>query len=162
MTEKTLLPFIIRRAPIVLFLKIVWVMVLSDILFLITAFAGDAFSRFSDDLFFNIVAYDTGVFVVLIILQLLFSFWLFLRWFSEYYKIDLHTITFHKGILFPYEEKHMVDKVETVTFQQNLWGRVFEYGDIKVSFIGGKDNFHLFKITNPRQIVYLIEHRREE
>jgi len=156
------LPFTIRRAPIVLFLRIAGITVLFDSLFLIVAFLGDAFLQFSTDRFLNVVSYDTAIFIILIFIQLFWSFLLFLHWFSEYYQVDQNFITHRRGIIFPEEERHMIDKVESLSFSQKLWGRVFEYGDVKLSFTGGQRDFSLPKISNPRQIIYLIEHRREK
>lgn len=70
-----------------------------------------------------------------------------LDWLSEYYEITKINIIRRYGVLSKTEENYNVKVIKNMQVSQSLFGRMFNYGNLEISFLGG--NINLESIPNP-------------
>ncbi len=74
--------------------------------------------------------------------------------------VENDAIIYKRGIFFPKEKIHLIDKMAAISFSQNMWGKAFHYGDIYINFSGEREPVIISKIANPREFIHIIEHNR--
>ncbi|HEY5713991.1 MAG TPA: PH domain-containing protein [Candidatus Gracilibacteria bacterium] len=62
--------------------------------------------------------------------QFFTAFYYLLKWFCLYYEITEKEVVLHKGVIFQERRYFSLDKVESVTVNQTLLGRILNYGTI--------------------------------
>jgi hypothetical protein len=71
------------------------------------------------------------------------------EWLEEYYEIYPREVIHKKGIIFKNEQRYILKHIGSVTLLQGIWGRIFNFGTIKLyDWLLGKDTY-LYLIHNP-------------
>ncbi|MCF7812793.1 PH domain-containing protein [Candidatus Gracilibacteria bacterium] len=99
------------------------------------------------------------LFLVLQSVQLFWSLALFMRWFFRYYELTSKEIIFYQGVLFQQRKSYSLEKVETVTMERSILGRLLKYGTVSAELYMSNARFaiKLQDIPDPEKYVRMLE-----
>lgn len=87
--------------------------------------------------------------LVLISLKTIAMIYIILEWLEEYYEITPEQVIHKKGFIFRREERYSLKHLERLHVQQGIFGRIFNFGSVKMyDWVLGKD-IQLYLIHNP-------------
>ncbi len=147
--------YIIRRSPIVLIMRLLAAEML--ILFLSLLLRIPALFIELQQTVINVISL---YFIFIIVLQLL-NFYLIFRivlgWVNEYYILKPKEIIVRSGILSINEVAYRLANLQSITIEQNLIERFFNYGTIKLYNPVLKQEVYLYQIPNPKKYLAIIQ-----
>ena len=150
MTKKNIIK--IYQTPILVFFQVIFEILLSDIIWIIIV----TFSRFEDKHpFFSNFTFSEGIFLVLLLFQLLVITFIFLQWIKNYYWFEDIVLFHHKGILFSQIDEYLLIELEAVQLEQGLIGKFFDYGNIKLIFPNKKIILKYF--PHPHEVLFRLK-----
>lgn len=97
------------------------------------------------------------LFVLLFLFDSFLILSIILKWHFEYIDVAKEGITKHSGILHKTEQKYVCRFIETITFNQSLFGTIFNYGTLELYDPSLKEQIYLTNISKPRQYKEQIE-----
>lgn len=95
------------------------------------------------------------VILLMVNVQIIFS--IILKWHFEYIEITRSAIIKHKGILYKKEETFACNFIETITFNQNFLGMIFNYGTLELFDPALKEPIYLYNIASPKKYSEVIK-----
>ena len=87
---------------------------------------------------------------IIIIIFIKHGITLLVQYFSTEQCLTNKRVISKSGIISREIQEMRLNKIETVEYKQSLWGRIFNYGNIKVT--GTLSSFELINIDNPRLV----------
>ncbi len=77
---------------------------------------------------------DGGIlfFLIFQVIEIFSLAYLILNWFCWYYEITEKEVILRRGVIMQTRKYYSLDKVESVSVEQGLWGRIFNYGAIEL------------------------------
>jgi len=113
---------------------------------------------------FNILISDStsvviGVlyFTTLSIIELILILNVVVRWASEEYEVRDDTIVHKRGIFTTSEEKYSLRSLGNASITQSLFGKIFNYGTIRIYSPLLKQDYFISNVHDPRSILTSIE-----
>lgn len=97
----------------------------------------------------------TGFFILVV--QILFSVYIVMSWGFEYYEINTLHVIHKRGILFIRKEIVSIRNIEKIELEQGLFGRLFDFGTIKLKGPTLEREIALHGIQAPEYHIELIE-----
>lgn len=97
------------------------------------------------------------VLIVSIVIQLYLTLKIILNWLGEYYVVGPREIVFRTGIIDHKEKVYSLFHIESITYSQNFWERLFNYGTIRLFNPVLKQHIHLDCIKDPGKYVRVLE-----
>lgn len=101
------------------------------------------------DLFFVLIAFlfigvlfvlssffQLAILFILIVIAALVSLAVFINWYFTVYVITSVRVEYRSGIISKVEEEICLEDIQTVDTQQDIIGRIFDHGDIKIEAAG--------------------------
>ena len=147
----------VRQTPILLILKLTIVSLLFDLAFLVVAFISDSLESFNNSMAWNVIAYDTLFYIILMILQMGIALLLMTIWYRETFSAQEGFLVHRKGLILINEKRHKISTAESVTSSQTLFGKLFGYGTIILKYPNQKELYRLTGIPEPEFFVHLLE-----
>lgn len=145
----------IRESIAFMVLKLIFLEVVFDILIVIlnvTIFsARDRGLELSTD---GIL--DTSLFFILVFIKILLMVYIILNWINDYYEITPHVIIHRSGIIFRKESRHVLKQVGKIGLNQNLLGRILNYGTIYLFDTELKEYTSFYLVHNPEKYVKVL------
>jgi uncharacterized membrane protein YdbT with pleckstrin-like domain len=89
------------------------------------------------------------LYIFLVILKIILAIYVVLQWVNEYYKITPKEIIHKKGFIFKKEERYKINHVAEISLEQGFFGRIFNYGTIKLYDWATDKTAYLYLIHNP-------------
>lgn len=105
----------------------------------------------------TILSYNLPFFLVLVILKVVLTIYVVMRWITEYYEIWPHALMYWSGIIWRNQEKHPFSQMRSVKVEQGFLGRIFGFGTIRLYNWYLEKNTDLFLIHNPIKYFHIIE-----
>ena len=103
--------------------------------------------------FYTIEDEGSGIFSLLFVV---IAIWQFLHHYNLEFAVTSKRVIFKKGIISRKTEEHLLDKIETVTVNQGIFGRIFGYGTVVVTGTGTSST-KLKDLDNPLKVKRSIE-----
>ena len=147
----------LRQTPVLLILKLIIVFLLFDLAFLAVAFISDSVESFNNGVAWNVIAYDTLSYVVLIVLQIGIALLLMTIWYRETFSAQQGFLVHRKGLILTYEKSFNLSSMRSVTHSQTLFGKLFQYGTITLNPLNQSEKFQLPGIPEPELFIRLLE-----
>jgi uncharacterized membrane protein YdbT with pleckstrin-like domain len=94
--------------------------------------------------------------LIIHIINLFSAIWITLFWSSSYYVITPKYVTVKRGVFYTYEKVYNIEKTESVTFTQGFWGKIFNYGTVKVFNPALREDVFIRNIPSPDKFAELI------
>lgn len=96
-------------------------------------------------------------FIVLVLLKIFIMGYVIIQWLEEYYEISPREVIHRKGLFFKKEQRFTLKHLGKVTVQQNLLGRIFNYGSLTLYDWVTENNVELYLIHNPLKYHRILE-----
>lgn len=152
--------YIIHESPIVFLIKVMTLMILSDIAFFVLDILFDLTSLQGN--IAPLLTVTEELFFFIMLFQFLILMYLFLEWMFHYYWFDEGILHRKKGILWVHHDEFILKEIEATNVSKTLLGRIFDYGS--VSIISPNQKIFLRRIPRPENFAKIItfEKRKAE
>jgi hypothetical protein len=91
------------------------------------------------------------------VIKLGFTIFIIVSWLNEYYEISPSEIVFRKGLIFRKEERHLLKHIGEVTIEQGAFGRIFNFGTLRLFNWTTEKSVYLYLIHNPLKYQHILE-----
>lgn len=146
----------IRQSIFFLILKLIFIELLAALFvvgFHTLLFSTDIISSaFGDTQVFNVPFY-----ILLVLIKSFIMIVVIMIWLEEYYEITPQEVIHKNGFIFKLEERNKLTHIGSVTIEQGLLGRIFNYGTLKLYNWTQEKNVYLYLIHNPRKYHHILE-----
>ncbi len=105
----------------------------------------------------NIIVFNVPLFVVLVFIKFSFTILVILQWLNEYYEIRPEEVVFRKGFIFKREKRYLLTHIGEVTLEQGIFGRIFNFGTVKLFNWTTEREEYLYLIHNPEKYQKILE-----
>lgn len=105
----------------------------------------------------NIAFFNIPIFILLVLLKTIFMIYVIASWLEEYYEITPTEVLHRKGFLFRREERYTLDHVGSITLEQGLFGRIFNFGSLKLFDWALEENVYIYLIHSPLKYHHILE-----
>lgn len=96
--------------------------------------------------FISIVFIKTAIMILIV-----------MRWLNEYYEINTKYIVHRRGFIFKKEERYTLKHLGKVKLEQGIFGRLLNYGNVRVFNWALEKEVNLYLIHNPIKAVRILE-----
>lgn len=144
--------FRIYKNPIILFLQVLSLMVISDICYLLVVSFIDFSPR--ESFFVAILTAKEEFFFVILLFQFVLTFYIFIQWITNYYWFEDNLLLCHQGIFWTDTQQYILPEVEAATFSKSLLGRIFNFGTVRLVFANRE--YCLHRISHPEDLLRII------
>ncbi len=105
----------------------------------------------------NFIVFNAPLFVILVMIKTMLLIFVIIQWLNEYYEITTKDIVYRKGLIFRKEERHLAEHIGSVKLEQGIFGRIFNFGTLKL-FNWTKEKYvYLYLIHNPTKYMHILE-----
>jgi len=101
-------------------------------------------------------------FVILSLIKLLFTVKITLEWAGNVYEIRDDSIIHRKGIFNVKEDIYTLRSLSSVTIEQSIWGKLFNYGTIILYSPIHKTNYYIVNVHDPKKITDTLHDNIED
>lgn len=105
----------------------------------------------------QLIVFNIPLFVLLVFLKIILMIFIIVQWLNEYYEITPKEIIHKKGLIFRKEEKYKLEHLGALKINQNVIGRIFNYGSLKLYNLALRKDVSLYLIHNPRKYHHVLE-----
>lgn len=105
----------------------------------------------------DISLFNIPVFILLVLFKTGFMIFVIVAWLEEYYEITPTQVIHRKGFLFRREERYTLDHVGSITLEQGLFGRIFNFGSLKLFDWALEENVYIYLIHSPLKYNDILE-----
>lgn len=147
---------IVRRTPVILAIRILLMSLFFSFTYFLLSIASDYLTDLNKTIFLNVIGFDTVIFFSFLIIQVVSSFILIINWYKNYYILDKGSIIYNHGLFFTKQEIYMITEIKLISFNQTFWGKMLQYGNIKIQYSEKKEDLILDNLEYPEQIIKTI------
>lgn len=97
------------------------------------------------------------VFILILTVKMVLSFYVIFRWLNEYYEIAEDAVYHKRGFIFKQVEKCALRNARTITFTQGFIGKLLNYGTIDMFLWPMRTHFIVYMIHNPTKYFKMLE-----
>lgn len=90
-----------------------------------------------------------SIFLLITIIKMFVVVFVIIQWLNEYYEITPKEVIHKSGLIYRKEERHTLDHLGSLEVQQGIFGRLFNYGTIRLFNWALEKNVELYLIHNP-------------
>lgn len=152
-------PLVIKRSPIVMIRNLIMFELVALIGYSWLAVLADYGKLYQTLSISQVASFDLVKFLGLMVAELFFTLYLFLRWFNENYVIGDQLITHERGVLRNQKRDFSFTPPIEATIQTSPFSRLFKYGSIVIKTATGETIITLRDIAQPERYVNLIMNR---
>jgi hypothetical protein len=105
----------------------------------------------------NITIFNIPIYVLLVVVKSCLSLFVIIRWLEEYYEITPVAIIHKNGLIFKKEEGHSLDHLGSLQMEQSIFGKIFNYGTLKLYNWMSEKEVVLYLIHNPFKYHKVLE-----
>lgn len=105
----------------------------------------------------NIISFNIPIFIILVMIKTFFAVFVIIQWLNEYYEITGHDVLHRKGLIFKREERTILEHIGSVDIEQGFFGRIFNFGTIKLFNWASEKEVYLYLIHNPLKYLHILE-----
>ena len=147
----------IRESEFFLTIKLIILELFFGVIFLFFTTILDFLELDTQETITNIISWEGFWMLIIILIQIILTIILVLKWIYSYYEIAENRITYHQGIIFLSEKSLYLHDVQEIKAKKGLIGRIFNYGNIEL--LGSNTNtlHSLNRITNPSKYIQFLE-----
>jgi hypothetical protein len=146
----------IRQSIFFLHLRLVVIEIIAAfglILLLTLILSPDIKQRIGDD----VIVFNIPFFLALVFIKICAVIFVIVAWLNECYEITTKDIVYRKGLFFRKEERHILEHIGSVTLEQGIFGRIFNFGTLKLFNWTKEKYIYLYLIHNPMKYMQILE-----
>lgn len=114
-------------------------------------------ARYSAYALSDLSIFNVPVFVILVLTKTIFMIYVIVSWLEEYYEIAPTEVVHRKGFLFRREEVYTLDHIGSITLEQGLFGRIFNFGSLKLFDWALEETVNIYLIHSPLKYHHILE-----
>ncbi|MEX2028436.1 MAG: PH domain-containing protein [Candidatus Curtissbacteria bacterium] len=99
----------------------------------------------------GLLVFNTPLFIFLVFIKTVLLIFIIVQWLNEYYEITPLELIHKKGLIFRREEKYNLSHLGSLKLDQNVIGRIFNYGSLRLYNWALEKDIALYLIHNPRK-----------
>ncbi len=115
---------------------------------------GEASSRIEFD---TSVIFNMPMYLGLVAVKMIVTVYIVVQWVNEYYEIYPKEVIYKRGFLVKQEERHLVEHIGSMKIDQGFFGRIFNFGTIKLFNWTTEKDVLLYLIHNPLKYEHILE-----
>jgi len=146
--------FYTNRSPVWLFFRILFWILLFDIILILTFSIVDYVSLEKYVVFWWL-SFEEHIIIVFLFIHLFMFLYLFIEWFYDFYSISSEKVEHDKWILFKKKQIFVIDKIDSISIYQSFMWRLLNYWDI--SFYYNEQEFTLKAVPYPEEFVEFLD-----
>lgn len=105
----------------------------------------------------DILIFNIPLFILLVVIKTVITIFVIIQWLNEYYEITTKDIVHRRGLILKKEERHLLQHIGSVSIEQGVFGRIFNFGTLKL-FNWTKEKYvYLYLIHNPMKCLHIME-----
>jgi membrane protein YdbS with pleckstrin-like domain len=105
----------------------------------------------------DILIFNIPLFILLVVIKTVITIFVIIQWLNEYYEITTKDIVHRRGLILKKEERHLLQHIGSVSIEQGVFGRIFNFGTLKL-FNWTKEKYvYLYLIHNPMKYLHIME-----
>jgi uncharacterized membrane protein YdbT with pleckstrin-like domain len=147
---------LIRKSLFVMFSRLIALELLIILIYLLIRVALNRFDIFawigmsSEPFIFALT-------ILVVFLELFVAVYVILQWANHYYILTPMGIKYRTGILFKKEKEYSLINIQSVSYHQGMFARLFNYGDIIIFSPALQGELHLTAVSSPQLLAELIK-----
>jgi uncharacterized membrane protein YdbT with pleckstrin-like domain len=96
-------------------------------------------------------------FILVTVIQNILLIYITLLWVNDYYEFRTKDIAQFKGILGKTKQSYQYRDIQSITIQQSIWGRLFNYGNVILYIPMLGQNIHFSEVPDPKKFVSFLK-----
>lgn len=149
---------IIRRSPVFIVLKIVFLFFVLSLVYGIFIYATNYDEYLNGVIpFFKVIEIGLFSIILMMFIEIFYAIIKTLHWTHETFKIRYDEIIYQRGLLSIKKEQYALKNMEHIFCKQTILGRLFDYGDITLQGRFLKEPVVLDRITDPFECAEYIK-----
>ena len=105
----------------------------------------------------DILIFNIPLFILLVVIKTVITIFVIIQWLNEYYEITTKDIVHRRGLILKKGERHLLQHIGSVSIEQGVFGRIFNFGTLKL-FNWTKEKYvYLYLIHNPMKYLHIME-----
>jgi len=157
MTTRICLPTKIKQSSVMLAFLLFVLMFIFDLAYVLVAALGDTLGTSNGIVLFNLVQFDTIILVTLIFIQIIIALIIVVRWHNDYWIYEKNKLTHFYGFTGKREIEYLLKNVISITYEQSIFGRIFDYGDVMINDYFTKKVIIISGASSPVDLVRQLE-----
>lgn len=101
--------------------------------------------------------FNIPLFIILVVLKTIFVIYVIVAWLEEYYEITPIEVVHRKGFIFKREERYTLEHIGSITLEQGILGRIFNFGSLKLFDWALEKNINIYLIHSPLKYHSILE-----
>lgn len=146
----------IRQSIFFLHLRLVTIEILAAlglVIFLTIFFSPQVSQRLGE----NILVLNIPIFITMLTIKSFFTVYVIVSWLNQYYEIKPNEIVLKKGLIFKKEKRFLLIHLGSVEMEQGVFGRIFNFGTLKLFNWTSEKYEYLYLIHNPFKYQKILE-----
>jgi hypothetical protein len=150
-------PIVIRKSVAVFTIRVIILELVFEIIYL-TWRTLIHFLPFSLETIVTLNAASIVIFLILVtVIQNIFLVYIALHWVNDYYEFRTKDIAHFKGILGKTKQSYQYRDIQSITIQQSIWGRLFNYGNVIMYIPMLGQSIHFSEVPDPSKFVNFLK-----
>ncbi len=105
----------------------------------------------------DLLIFNIPLFVVLVAVKTILTIFVIMQWLNEYYEITTKDIVYKKGLILKREDRYLLQHIGSVTLEQGVFGRIFNFGTLKLYNWTKEKYIYLYLIHNPMKYLHILD-----
>ncbi|HEY4484127.1 MAG TPA: RNA-binding domain-containing protein [Candidatus Paceibacterota bacterium] len=147
---------IIKKSPVVIVKNFLILQASAVAAYIAAAYLGHYAQIYRSFPLSKVVSFQIAQAVFVFGLETLIIFYIFFRWYKEYWQIQPYQIIHGRGLLFRKRETIPLNQITSASFKQGPLGKLVKYGTVEIRVGQSKKYFSFKDLPEPQNIIELI------
>jgi len=152
----------LRESTFFLTFKLIILEFFFGIIFLFFTGILDFFELGSQETIKSIISTEGGLMSVIVIIQIILTVFVVLRWVYNYYEWSDEQVIHHTGILILHEKSMYFKEAKEIILRQGIFGRLLRYGNIDLLSSNAETLISLSRISKPQRYINVLRKQLTE
>lgn len=147
---------IIKKSPVVIVKNFIILQACAVAAYVVAAYLGH-YSQIYRSLFFSkLISFQVAQAVFIFAAETAIVFYIFFRWYKEYWQIQPYQIKHGRGLLFRKRKIIPLNQISSVSYHQGPLGKLVKYGTVELTISQSKKHISFKDLPEPQNIAELI------
>ena len=153
-------PFLVKKSPVVIVKNFIVLQMTAVAVFFLSGVLLDYGEIYEHLPFSTSLSFHIAEAILIFIAETTLIFYIFFRWYKEYYDIKSDKIVHSRGIIFRRKTIIPLNAVSSIGYWQGPLGKLTKYGNIELKERSSGDNFVMDHIPDPQNYMeFLVQLR---
>ncbi len=105
----------------------------------------------------EIAVFNLPIFLLAVLIKSIVMIYVIVLWLEEYYEITTNEVYHRKGFIIKREERFTLEHIGSLKMEQGIFGRIFNYGTLKLYDWANEQDIYLYLIHNPLKYYKILK-----